>query len=115
MRRCFVNFYGDGAAFHLEWECRLHKPTLSGIRQEVNSNSIKPNKIWCPRQDLNLSKDQNNGGNPKVNAQRDAQRLVPLGRDLTQVVSAWAKLSPALKAAILAIAGSVTSSPEDAA
>jgi len=46
------------------------------------------------------------------NAQGDAQRLVPLSHDLAQVVIAWSKLPPLLKAAILAIVGSVTSSPE---
>jgi hypothetical protein len=37
---------------------------------------------------------------------------VVLGHDLTLIVTSWSKLSPSLKAAILAIVGSVTSSPE---
>jgi hypothetical protein len=41
-----------------------------------------------------------------------AQILGQLGPELTQIVATWAKLSPQLKAAVLAIVGSVTSSPE---
>jgi len=41
-----------------------------------------------------------------------AQILDELGPELAQVVAAWAKLSPQLKAAILAIVGSVTSTSE---
>jgi hypothetical protein len=49
-------------------------------------------------------------GNLEGNTQGDAQNAVVLGRDLSQVVTAWAKLPTALKAAILSIVGSVTSS-----
>jgi hypothetical protein len=51
-------------------------------------------------------------GKSDNDAQRDAQRLVPLGRDLSRVVTAWSKIPPSLKAAILAIVGSVDSSQE---
>jgi hypothetical protein len=41
-----------------------------------------------------------------------AQILGAFGPDVAQVVASWSKLSPPLKAAILAIVGSVTSSTE---
>ena len=37
-----------------------------------------------------------------------SQLAVPVGHDLAQVVTAWAKLSPSLKTAILAIVNSAT-------
>jgi len=43
-----------------------------------------------------------------VPSQIASQKPVALSHDLTQVVTAWDKLSAPLKAAILAIAGSVT-------
>ena len=43
-----------------------------------------------------------------VPSQIASQKPVTLGHDLAQVVTAWDKLSAPLKAAILAIAGSVT-------
>jgi hypothetical protein len=42
-----------------------------------------------------------------------ARILGELGPDLTQVVAVWSKLPFALKAAILAIVGSINSSPEE--
>jgi hypothetical protein len=41
-----------------------------------------------------------------------AQILGQLGPELTQIVATWSKLSPQLKAAVLAIVGSVNPSPE---
>jgi hypothetical protein len=52
---------------------------------------------------LNLRKASDSSGNPNGNAQIDAQILVALGHDLSQVVTAWEKLPASLKAAILAI------------
>ena len=63
--------------------------------------------FWRVRQDLNLKGAAKIKGNSKSDAQRDAQKLVPLGHDLTQVVIAWSKLPASLKAAILAIVKSV--------
>jgi len=48
-----------------------------------------------------------NKGNPSGDTQRDSQIPVALGHDLSQVVTAWAKLPPAFKAAILAIVRTV--------
>jgi hypothetical protein len=45
-------------------------------------------------------------------AQIRAQILGELGLDLSQVVLAWPQLPPQLKAAVLAIVGSVNSLPE---
>jgi hypothetical protein len=59
---------------------------------------------------LNLSKANKTKENSKGDAQRDSQRLVPLGPDLSRVVAVWPKLPSALKAAIIAIVGSFTSS-----
>jgi len=62
---------------------------------------------WCPRQDLNLRKASDSLGNPDGDTQIDAQILVALGHDLSQVVTAWIKLPAPLKAAILAIVKTV--------
>jgi hypothetical protein len=45
-------------------------------------------------------------GKSPAPSQGDSQKLVPIGRDLSQVVTAWAKLPAPLKAAILAIINS---------
>jgi hypothetical protein len=45
----------------------------------------------------------NNNGNPHDDAQIDSQILVASSPELSQVVTAWAKLPAPLKAAILAI------------
>jgi hypothetical protein len=63
-------------------------------------------------QGLNLRKAANLLANSNGDTQRDAQKTDSLGHDLSRVVTAWAKLPPALKAAILAIVGTVISSPE---
>jgi hypothetical protein len=60
---------------------------------------------------LNLQRISDSLGNANGNAQIDAQILVALGHDLSQVVMAWAKLPAALKAAILAIVNSTESQP----
>jgi hypothetical protein len=55
-------------------------------------------------------------GSPQVSnsdyTQIRAQIPGQLGPELTQIVATWSRLSPQLKAAILAIIGSVTPSPE---
>ena len=56
-----------------------------------------PEIKWCPRQDLNLLKISDSLENANGNAQIDAQILVALGRDLSQVVTAWAKLPAPLE------------------
>ena len=61
---------------------------------------------WWALQDSNLCKTPVLLANPAVDAQGDAQSRVRLGRDLSQVVTAWAKLPGPLKAAILAIVNS---------
>jgi DNA invertase Pin-like site-specific DNA recombinase len=81
--------------------------TTSPSLCDAKSQSI----VWCPRQDLNLLKISDSLGNANGNAQIDAQILVALGRDLSQVVTAWAKLPTALKAAILAIVNSAEGQP----
>jgi hypothetical protein len=60
---------------------------------------------------LNLLKISDSLGNANGNAQIDAQILVALGHDLSQVVTAWNKLPAALKAAILAIINSAEGRP----
>jgi hypothetical protein len=61
---------------------------------------------WWALQDSNLGKTPVLLANPVGDAQIDAQNWVLLGRDLSQVVTAWAKLPLALKGAILAIVNS---------
>ena len=82
--------------------------TLAFMRQDPPfARKLK----WCPRQDLNLLKISDSLENAYGNAQIDAQILVALGRDLSQVVTAWAKLPAPLKAAILAIVNSAEGQP----
>jgi hypothetical protein len=63
---------------------------------------------WSERQDLNLSTRPDNQGVASGDTQRDAQTAVTSLHDLSQVVTVWPRLSAPLKAAILAIASSVT-------
>ena len=65
---------------------------------------------WCAIEVSNLSQCSKTKGKSQGDAQRDAQNPVASSHDLAFVVTAWAKLSPALKTAILAIAGSVADS-----
>jgi hypothetical protein len=60
---------------------------------------------------LNLRKTSDSSVNSDGNAQIDAQILVVLGHDLSQVVIAWAKLPTPLKAAVLAIINSTEGQP----
>ena len=69
-------------------------------------------KRWLQRQGSNLQKSSKTKEKSKGDAQRDAQRLVPLGHDLSRVVAAWSKLPCPLKAAILAIVKSANASQE---
>jgi hypothetical protein len=64
---------------------------------------------WWALQDSNLCGTGVSLANPEGDAQIDAQIPVALGRDLSQVVTAWAKLPEPLKAAILAIVNSAKS------
>jgi len=59
-------------------------------------------------QDLNLSNCLDNQGVTTGDTLRDTQTAVTSLHDLSQVVTAWPRLSAPLKAAILAIASSVT-------
>lgn len=52
---------------------------------------------------MNLLKGAESKVNLKGDAQRDAQKPVPLGHDLARIVTLWPRLSQNLKAAILAI------------
>ena len=76
---------------------------VTGFAGAFSSNRLKS---WSERQDLNLSPSPDSQGVTKADTQRDAQSLVALGHDLSRVVTAWSKLSPPLKAAILAIVNS---------
>jgi hypothetical protein len=69
----------------------------------VDDGAIK----WSERQDLNLPTRPDNQGVTSGDTQRDTQTPVTSLHDLSQVVTAWPRLSAALKAAILAIASSV--------
>jgi hypothetical protein len=60
-------------------------------------------KEWSERQDLNLSPATDSQALAEADTQRDSQTPVASLRDLSQVVTAWAKLPASLKAAILAI------------
>ena len=82
---------------------------LCRLKLSLSSNDLRS---WLQRQGSNLRKSSKTKEKSKGDAQRDTQRLVPLGRDLSRVVAAWSKLPCPLKAAILAIVGSVISSPE---
>ena len=74
----------------------------------------QPLKNWLQRQGSNLHNSPKTKEKSRGDAQRDAQKLVPHGHDLTRVVTAWSKLSLPLKAAILAIVDSSATSKEDA-
>jgi hypothetical protein len=86
--------------------CRANHRLAPSLCEENLQSSV-----WCPRQDLNLQKSSDSLGNADGNAQIDAQILVVLGHDLSQVVTAWAKLPAPLKAAILAIINSAEGQP----
>jgi len=58
---------------------------------------------WSERQDLNPSPATDSQALTKADTQRDSQTPVASLHDLSQVVTAWAKLPVPLKAAILAI------------
>jgi hypothetical protein len=68
----------------------------------------QPQKEWSERQDLNLSPSSDNERFATGDTQGDAQTAVTPRHDLSRVVKAWPKLSPPLKAAIIAIVNSVT-------
>jgi hypothetical protein len=71
------------------------------------------NEKWSERQDSNLSPALHLQALTKADTQRDTQKSVPLGHDLSRVVAAWSKLSAPLKAAILAIVESSAASREE--
>jgi hypothetical protein len=58
---------------------------------------------WSERQDLNLPPATDSQALTEADTQRDSQTPVASLHGLSQVVTAWAKLSEPLKAAILAI------------
>jgi len=58
---------------------------------------------WSERQDLNLPPATDSQALTEADTQRDSQTPVASLHSLSQVVTAWAKLSEPLKAAILAI------------
>jgi hypothetical protein len=58
---------------------------------------------WSERQDSNLSTAIDYQAVTRPDTQGDSQIQVALGHDLSQVVTAWAKLPAPLKSAILAI------------
>jgi len=62
---------------------------------------------WSERQDSNLPRGYKNKGNPRGDAQRDAQKLASSIAEVKRVIVAWPKLGESLKAAILAIIKSV--------
>jgi hypothetical protein len=66
---------------------------------------------WCAIQGSNLLKAAISLGNSQGDAQGNAQMLVALGRELSQVVTDWAKLPTPLKAAVLAIISSTKGQP----
>jgi hypothetical protein len=67
---------------------------------------------WCARRGSNPDKIQCSSGKSQVTSQTDSQAVVTACQELAQIVTAWAKLPARFKADILAIVGSVTSSPE---
>jgi hypothetical protein len=67
---------------------------------------------WSERQDSNLQQTVKNKENPRSDTQNNAQASVSAWHDLSLVVAAWPKIPAGLKAAILAIVGSVDSSTE---
>ncbi len=70
----------------------------SGERKNITNESE-----WSERQDLNLPPPADNQGVTTRDSQGDSQTPVTSLHDLSQVVIAWPRLNPALKAAILAI------------
>jgi hypothetical protein len=71
-----------------------------------------PCKIWRREGDSNPTKSLENIGDSANDSRIDSRTKVAVCPQLSQVVAAWSNLPPSLKAAILAIVGSVTSSPE---
>jgi hypothetical protein len=73
-------------------------------KASFQENPCAPGKEeWSERQDLNLSTAIDYQAVTKPDTQGDSQIQVALGHDLSQVVTAWAKLPAPLKSAILAI------------
>ena len=106
-------FFLEHRAQQLNPQCREAGLALIQLSHQglVVSNDLRS---WLQRQGSNLHKSSKTKEKSKGNAQGDAQRLVPLGRDLSLVVTAWSKLPAPLKTAILAIVQSVNSSEEAA-
>jgi hypothetical protein len=68
---------------------------------------------WCAIQGSNLQQSANSLENSQAPSQGASQNLGSASNlELAQVVAAWPKLSAPLRAAILAIAGSVTTESE---
>ena len=98
----------------------LHPPPSSSkVRRECvpSENREAPSAFcrhdalkWSERQDLNLSTRPNNQEVTSGDTQRDTQNAVAPLHDLSQVVTAWPRLSAPLKAAILAIVRTVMES-----
>jgi hypothetical protein len=84
------------------------------VNNPENKFEQRRERKWSERQDSNLCPSLDSQGVTKADTQRDAQSSVALGHDLSRVVTAWSKLPPPLKAAILAIVNSSATSQEDA-
>ena len=88
-----------------QWNTLNQLDSVVGFVVSLTTKSIV-NKGWCAIQGSNLPKSSDFPANAQADAQIDAQATVPLGHDLSRIVTAWSKLPAALKAAILAIINS---------
>jgi hypothetical protein len=91
---------------------RRGRKACCNLRSEEKFRQRAEGKIkWSERQDLNPSPATDSQALTKADAQRDSQTPVDPLHDLSQVVTAWAKLPAPLKAAILAIVNSAEGKP----
>jgi hypothetical protein len=83
-----------------------------GFRESIRESSADfPTKSGGERGIRTPHFPTDNKGNPHNDTQIDSQISVPSSHDLSKVVTAWAKLPSALKAAILAIVNSAEGQP----
>jgi hypothetical protein len=77
---------------------------MNGLQSVIDWGKLS--ERWCALQVSNLQKSTESLGNSHSPSQIASQKLDAALNGLDSVVESWQSLSPALKAAILAIVGS---------
>ena len=95
---------GAGSFAQAVTTCDKSGPKTTGICESLcESPSQCPCKIWRREGDSNPTVLPVNKGESHGDSRIDSRNSIPSCPDLTQVVTAWAKLSAPIKAAILAL------------